>query len=335
MPIRAEHGRARRLVGPEGGGSRMTVAVAAHRDDDDARSRGVQKLPRDTVVAPVVGRLEQRHLADGAPAHQMRQLPHLRIAAQESPELSEPHEQGDGAVVVVRRAPREQRQNIDFDLAERERPGRGLQVGDLRTRVEGGEQPPVGLRRVRLPVVHVEADRERRDDAGHAADVVRVGVRRDEQIDLAHAELPQERDDVVASRVHERGPATRRLDEDGIRLSDIEERDAQYGVRTGGRDGRGRRDDGRGEEGGKGGDGKGAAKPLPAPPYRWLLCDPEAHAGQVSRPLMARQVGRGSVTALPCAAGSAGITVRLSRFPQFPPSLRRFRWRSSRSPHGP
>ena len=112
---------------------------------------------------------------------------------------------------------------------------------------------------MRIAVVHIEADRHRLEHPGHPADVVRVRMGRDQQVDSGDAHFPEKGDDVSPARVDQRGLALRRLQEHRVALADVEEGDAQGGVRGLGWGGLGRgRCGGKGREGeeGDGEDGR-------------------------------------------------------------------------------
>ena len=65
------------------------------------------------------------------------------------------------------------------------------------------------------------------------ADMVRMGVGGDEQVDPLHPHLAQERDDIAPPRVNQRCLPLWRLHEHRVALSHIQEGDAEDGVGSG------------------------------------------------------------------------------------------------------
>lgn len=82
---------------------------------------------------------------------------------------------------------------------------------------------------MRHGVVHEVADGKRVQHVGHPSDVVGVGVGGHQEVDLFDAEGAESVDGRAAAGVHKGGLALRRLYEDRIGLSHVQEGDPQGG----------------------------------------------------------------------------------------------------------
>jgi hypothetical protein len=79
-----------------------------------------------------------------------------------------------------------------------------------------------------LTVVHIEADRDRVDHTRHPSDVIRMGMRRYQEINLLYAQLFQAAEWLSPPRIYECDLSFGRADEDGISLTHVEECDADW-----------------------------------------------------------------------------------------------------------
>ena len=74
-----------------------------------------------------------------------------------------------------------------------------------------------------LAVVHIEVNRNRVDYIGYPSDMIRVGMRRHQEIELVYVQSSQAGHWTAPTRIYKRILAFRGLDEYGVSLSHIEE----------------------------------------------------------------------------------------------------------------
>ena len=120
------------------------------------------------------------------------------------------------------------------DAPQADRSGFRGEVGDVGPLLECRKQAPIGGGGVRLTVVHVEAHGDGVQDVGHAADVIRMWVSGDQEVDLVDVQVVEQLAWVASAGVDEGSLTFWRADNYSVGLSHIEESDLDERVVLGG-----------------------------------------------------------------------------------------------------